>query len=130
MSRQRYTLFVFLQIRDPPPEGELFVYGVHLWGCGYEKSASMELQDTPPKGHPPTPLPLLHLSLTNKTQSQSEPQVNTMTTEHKGPRTHHCPCFVSHKARNETVFTLTVTSSDVTPLKWTNRNLACTLRPF
>ncbi len=120
-----------MQIRDPPPEGELFVYGVHLWGCGYEKMASLDLQDTPPKGHPPTPLPVLHVFLTTKTQPpQPEQQVNTLAIENKGPKTYHCPCFVSHAARTDTVFALTVNSSDVTPFKWTTRNLACTLRPF
>ena len=58
------------QIRDPPPEGELFIYGVHLWGCGYEKTATLDLQDIPPKSQVPTPLPLLHLSVAPKTEQQ------------------------------------------------------------
>ena len=53
--------------------------------------------------------------------------------EFKGPHVHHCPCFVTNSERNaagEVLFSLTVTNSEVTPLKWATRNLVCTLRPF
>ena len=124
------------QIRDLPPEGELFVYGVYLWGCGYEKSANLDLQDIPPKGHPPTPLPVIHLSLTTKSSPLPDQQANILTSESKGPKIHHCPCFFSNSSRvrgegsDSVLFTLTVSSNEVTPLRWTTRNLACTLRPF
>ena len=119
------------QIRDPPPEGELFIYGVHLWGCGYEKTATLDLQDIPPKSQVPTPLPLLHLSVAPKTEQQlSSGQSGDSS---KGPFIFQCPCFVSHTTRTQNggpLFTIEVSSSDVTPQKWATRNLACTLRPF
>lgn len=140
-------VFFSPQIRDPPPEGEVFIYGVNLWGCGFEKSANLDLQDIPPKGHVPASLPVLHLSLCNKNQSTPDQQqaLATLTTaDNKGPRIYHCPCFVTNTARSKTdcelnscdkgagnvLFTLTVSSCEVAPLKWTSRNLACTLRPF
>ena len=117
------------KIRDPPPEGELFIYGVHLWGCGYEKMANLELQDIPPKSQVPVSLPLLHLSVTPRAEQQS---LSAPPGESKGPYIFQCPCFVSSNTRgqNKTLFTIAVSSTDVTPQKWATRNLSCTLRPF
>ena len=55
-------------ICDPPPKGDLFIYGVHLWRCGCEKTANLELQDIPPKSQVPVSLPLLHLSVTPRAE--------------------------------------------------------------
>lgn len=119
------------QVRDPPPEGELFIYGVHLWGCGFEKLATLELQDIPPKSQVPTPLPLLHLSVAPKTEQQLSSGLSGDSS--KGPFVFQCPCFVSNATRSQNgsaLFTIEVSSSDVSPQKWATRNLACTLRPF
>ena len=48
-----------LQIRDPPAEG-MFIFGLYLWGCAWEKTAG-ELHDTPPK-HQCATLPVIHLT--------------------------------------------------------------------
>ena len=55
---------------------------------------------------------------------------NATAGEFKGPHVHHCPCFVSNNSRDrmgEVLFTLTVTNSEVTLLKWATRNLVRTL---
>ena len=116
------------------------MYGAYLWGCGYEKTTNLDLQDIPPKTQVPSMLPVLHLSVvphTSTTAAEFPTQTGTVATvtagEFKGPHVHHCPCFVSNSRRDvvrEVLFTLTVTNSEVTPLKWATRNLICTLRPF
>ena len=84
-------------------------------------------------------LPVLHLSIvphTSITAGEFPVQTDTVTAtagEFKGPHVHHCPCYVSNSQRDvtrEVLFTLTVTNSEVTPLKWATRNLICTLRSF
>ena len=136
-----HQIHFLFQIRDPPPEGELFVYGAYLWGCGYEKATNLDLQDINPKTHVPTILPVLHLSVvprhnamaTTDHQTQAGAAAASAAGEYKGPHVHHCPCFASNGSRNtvrEVLFSLTVTNSDVTPSKWATRNLVCTLRPF
>ena len=114
------------------------MYGAYLWGCGYEKSTNLDLQDIPPKAQVPSMLPVLHLSvvpLTSTTAGELPTQTGPAATagEFKGPHVHHCPCFVSNIQRDgtrEVLFTLTVTNSEVTSLKWATRNLICTLRSF
>lgn len=138
-------MILFMQIRDPPPEGELFVYGAYMWGCGFEKSTNTEFQDIPPR-QVPVSLPVLHLSasvLRNPVTDQSS-QLGPTSMEHKGPLTFHCPCFTSHGQRGyngahasdvdtgcEALFTVSLVNSDVAAIaKWATRNFACTLRPF
>ncbi len=48
-----------LQIRDPPAEG-MFVFGLYLWGCAWEKTTG-DLQDSAPK-QACTTLPVVHLT--------------------------------------------------------------------
>ena len=46
-------------LRDPPQEG-MFVFGLHLWGCGWDK-ASNELFDTTTRRYP-AELPVIHVT--------------------------------------------------------------------
>ena len=146
----------FFQIRDPPPDGEMFVYGAYVWACAYERSTNGDFQEIPPK-QVPVPLPVLHLTASILKSNVYEPpsQTATFTTEQKGPYAYHCPCFFSnavrhamalkdsdkgrgsgpHQARNrelnqDILFTVTMTNSEMNPAKWSTRNVACTLRPF
>ena len=130
-----YFLSLSAKIRDPPPEGELFIYGVHLWGCGFEKTATLELQDIPPKSPVPTSLPLIHLSLIPRT----DPVVTVHPAEAKTPVQFYCPCFVSGCSRSEqkdggresrALFHMEISANEVPPGKWAMRNLFCTLWPF
>ena len=62
-----YTLVIFYldfirdkdHIREPPSDG-IYVYGLHLWGCGFDKGTG-ELLDIPIKGTC-TPLPVAHIT--------------------------------------------------------------------
>ena len=139
---------IFLQIRDPPPEGEIFVYGAYIWGCSYEKSTNTDFQDIPPK-QVPVLLPVLHLSasVVRSLSIEQISQPTALTVEVKGPQTFHCPCFVSNSMWSgrrredggkgmqenggQVLFTMSLVNSDASATaKWTTRNLACTLRPF
>lgn len=134
-----------LQIRDPPPEGEVFVYGTYIWGCGYEKSTNTDFQDIPPK-QVPVLLPVLHLSasVVRSPSIEQFSQTAPLSVEVKGPQTFHCPCFVSNSTwsndrkeegegsrERQVLFSVNLVNNDAsTAAKWTTRNLACTLRPF
>ena len=117
------------------------MYGAYLWGCGYEKATNLDLQDITPRTQVPSTLPVLHLTVVPQTSAAvGEQQTHTIATvtnatagEFKGPHIHYCPCFISNKRRDamvDVLFHLTVTNTEVTPLKWATRNLMCTLRPF
>lgn len=114
------------------------MYGAYLWGCGYEKSTNLDLQDIPPKTQVPSVLPVLHLSVVPQSsmtagEFPAQTSISATAGDFKGPHVYHCPCFTSNNRKDltrEVLFTLTVTNSEVTPLKWATRNLICTLRPF
>ena len=93
------------------------------------KTANLELQDIPSKSQVPVSLPLLHLSVTPRAEQQSP---SAPPGESKGPYIFQCLCFVSSNTwgQNKTLFTIAVSSTDITPQKWATRNLSCTLRPF
>ena len=133
-----------VQIRDPPPEGEIFIYGAYIWGCGFEKTTNLDLLDIPPK-RVPTALPVLRLTIAPQSATAEQQQQHVQTTslgvETKGPHVFHCPAFAANNIRSnvtedsragnsKVLFTLTVTNSDVSAMKWATRNLCCTLRPF
>lgn len=130
-------MFSLSQIRDPPPEGELFVFGSYLWGCRIERSATIEFQDLPPKHNSLTSLPLLHLALTTPTTDDHTSTTTKGSTESKASMTYHCPVYASHtqnKASNghrqKELFHLLVHNPEVPPTRWAVRSISCTLRPF
>ena len=133
--RTRYSVYLRLQIRDTPPEGEIFVFGAYLWGCNLERTAYIEFHDAPPRQQSAVPLPLLHFALATQKSSDSIPCGSAKGEKPKANMTYQCPGFSSHRARKnlgtqKELFQLIVLNSDVTPLKWAVRNISCTLRPF
>lgn len=122
------------QIRDPPPEGELFVLGCYMWGCRIERSATIDFQDHPPK-QSPTSLPLLHLALSTQHTSEQTTNEPAKGVESKSTMTYQCPVFTNHigkrvGGRKEELFKLLVHSPEVQLSKWALRSVSCTLRPF
>ncbi len=133
------------------------MYGAYVWGCAYERLANADFQEIPPK-QVPVALPVLHLTASILKSSTYEPptQATTFTTEQKGPYVYNCPCFVSNfvryalpnepskenfvsshcgrdgsaKSNEDVLFTVTMTNSEITPSRWSTRNVACSLRPF
>ena len=131
-------IVIHMQVRDPPPEGELFIYGTYIWGCGFEKSTNIDFEDIPPK-QIPVPLPVLHLSVVIQRSPATDQtsQSGNFAMEQKGPYILHSPCFCSNNARfsgsdvgKKKLFSIAFSNSEVTPAKWATRNIACTLRPF
>ena len=124
------------QIRDPPPDGELFVFGCYMWGCRLERSATIEFHDSPPK-HSPTSLPLLHLVLTTHTTTDEHMAGDQATgggargAESK-TNIYQCPVFANHneQEKKQELFRLMVHNPEVTPARWAVRSISCTLRPF
>ncbi|KAI8520697.1 hypothetical protein Bbelb_004510 [Branchiostoma belcheri] len=106
-------------LRDPPNEG-MFVFGLYLWGCTWEKTTS-ELLDTPPKSGPST-LPVIHVTCV--------PQSDKLTDPVKAAETYQCPCYISRTNCREPVLTLDVRHDGITATRWSLRGLAGTLRPF
>lgn len=115
-------VILLTQIREPPADG-MFVYGVYLWGCHFEKTTTLELFDSPPKSSLPSLLPVIHLS------AHSLP-LSTQTSDSKSPYLSYCPCFATRSCRDQPLFFLKITSNDTSTNKWAMRNLFCTLRPF
>ncbi|XP_066278010.1 uncharacterized protein [Branchiostoma lanceolatum] len=106
-------------LRDPPTEG-MFVFGMYLWGCTWEKTTS-ELLDTPPKSGP-SALPVIHITCV--------PQSDKLTDPVKAAETYQCPCYISRTNCKEPVLTLDVRHDGITATRWSLRGLAGTLRPF
>ena len=122
------------QIRDPPTEGELFVFGCYMWGCRIERSATIDIQDHPPK-QSPTTLPLLHLALSTLPTNEQTTNDPGKGAESKATTIYHCPVFVNHTGRHvggnkKELFKLLVHNPEVPPSKWSLRTISCTLRPF
>ena len=131
------THLLLVQIRDPPPEGELFVFGSYMWGCRLERSATIEFLDSPPKQQSPTPLPLLHLALTTPSDDHTTNEASggmAKGAESKANMTYQCPVFVNHRGRRDgergELFRLLVHNHEVPPTRWAVRSISCTLRPF
>ena len=108
-------------MRDPPQEG-MFIYGIYIWGCTWEKTTG-ELQDTPPR-HGPTPLPIVHIMC----MPQSEkPALND---PQKAVETFNCPVYPTRVSARDPVFTMDVRHDNVSATKWALRGMAATIRPY
>ncbi|XP_030850579.1 dynein heavy chain 8, axonemal isoform X3 [Strongylocentrotus purpuratus] len=107
-------------VRDPPQEG-MFVYGVYVWGCSWEKTTG-ELQDSPPR-HGATLLPIIHIT----TMPYSEkPAYN----EQRTSEMYLCPVYPTRICARSPVFLLDVKHDNVSASKWALRGLAATIRPY
>ncbi|XP_077863125.1 dynein axonemal heavy chain 5-like [Saccoglossus kowalevskii] len=108
-------------VRDPPQEG-VFVHGIFMWGCTWEKTTG-ELHDTPPK-HGPTPLPIVHILC----MPQSEkPALND---PQKAAETYACPVYPSRICPREPVMVMDVRHDSVPAQRWALRGLSATIRPY
>ncbi|XP_033113255.1 dynein heavy chain 5, axonemal-like isoform X2 [Anneissia japonica] len=107
-------------VRDPPQEG-MFVYGIYIWGCTWEKTTG-ELQDLAPR-HGPTPLPIIHIICI----PASEKQIVTEPTRYE---TFSCPVYPTRVSPREPVFLMDVRHDSIPPSRWSLRGLAATIRPF
>lgn len=108
-------------LREPPLDG-MFVYGIYLWGCAWEKTTG-DLLDAPPKSGP-TPLPVVHIVALPQTEKAS---INDPV---RAAVSYSCPCYSSRICAREPVMLLDVDNKDVPSTRWPLRGLSSTLRPF
>ncbi|XP_068697910.1 dynein axonemal heavy chain 8-like [Montipora foliosa] len=108
-------------LREPPLDG-MFVYGIYLWGCAWEKTTG-DLLDAPPKSGP-TPLPVVHIVALPQIEKAS---INDPV---RAAVSYSCPCYSSRICMREPVMLIDVDNKDVPSTRWPLRGLSSTLRPF
>jgi len=108
-------------LREPSPDG-MFIHGLYLWGCGWEKTTG-ELQDAPPKSGPSL-LPVVHVTAIPYSEKVSlvDPQ--------KSQFSYECPCYSSRTSFSQPILHVDIEHKDVLSTKWPLRGICCTLRPF
>ncbi|XP_071954985.1 uncharacterized protein [Antedon mediterranea] len=107
-------------VRDPPQEG-MFVYGIYIWGCTWEKTTA-ELQDIAPR-HGPTPLPIIHIVCIPASEKPAASELVRY-------ETFSCPVYPTRVSPREPVFLMDVRHDNIPPSRWALRGLAATIRPF
>ncbi|ESO89151.1 hypothetical protein LOTGIDRAFT_229063 [Lottia gigantea] len=108
-------------LRDPPHEG-MFIYGIYMWGCAWEKTTG-ELQDAPPRTSCAT-LPVVHLTCLPVTEKHGA-QDSTKSYE-----TYQCPVYNSRIASRDPVMEMDVRREGVAASRWALRGLSATIRPY
>ncbi|XP_035829673.1 dynein heavy chain 5, axonemal isoform X2 [Aplysia californica] len=108
-------------LRDPPQEG-MFVWGIYVWGCAWEKTTG-ELQDLPPRTGCAA-LPVVHVTCWPVAEKPST-QDSTRASE-----TYACPVYHSRLARQEVVLEMDVRREGIAGSRWALRGLAGTIRPY
>ncbi|XP_071504103.1 dynein axonemal heavy chain 5-like [Diadema antillarum] len=107
-------------VRDPPQEG-MFVYGVYVWGCSWEKTTG-ELQDCPPR-HGATLLPIIHITCLPYSE---KPAYN----EQRTSEMYLCPVYPNRVCARNPIFLMDVRHDNISASKWALRGLAATIRPY
>lgn len=121
MLAQYMKYFSTLQLRDPPQEG-MFVWGIYLWGCAWEKTTG-ELQDLPPRSGCAA-LPVVHITCW---PINDKPALLDST---RASETYQCPVYHSRLTRQEVVLEMDVRREGVPSSRWALRGLAATIRPY
>ena len=102
----------------------MFVYGLSLWGCHWEKSTS-ELVDAPIKAKEGLlTLPVIHLTCWLDSE---KPLHNDAT---KLLELYRCPVYANRMERNHSFFELDLMHSGVSGQKWAMRGVCATLKPY
>jgi dynein heavy chain, axonemal len=102
----------------------MFIYGLYLWGCHWEKGSS-ELVDVPTKSKEAfTNLPVIHLTC------WSESDKPLLNDPNKAPYLYKCPAYMTRNQRNQSILDIDLINSNNLPSKWSMRGVCCTLKPF
>lgn len=112
---------LFFQLRDPPQEG-MFVYGIYMWGCAWEKTTG-ELQDAPPRSGYAT-LPVVHLTCVLMSEKPALQDPN------RAAETYQCPVYPSRIAARESIMEMDVRREGISASRWALRGLSATIRPY
>ncbi|XP_064629693.1 uncharacterized protein LOC135488785 isoform X2 [Lineus longissimus] len=108
-------------LRDPPQEG-MFVYGINIWGCSWEKTSG-ELQDVAPR-HACTALPVIHITCHPQGEKPNQ-QDPTRASE-----TFQCPVFQSKIGPREPVMEVDLRHEGYPASRWALRGLSATIHPY
>ncbi|XP_060567478.1 dynein axonemal heavy chain 5-like [Ruditapes philippinarum] len=108
-------------LRDPPQEG-MFVYGIYIWGCAWEKTTG-ELQDAPPRSGYAT-LPVVHLTCWPANEKP------ILQDSNRAAETYQCPVYASRIATREPIMELDVRREGIPSARWSLRGLSATIRPY
>lgn len=114
-------IFINFQLRDPPQEG-MFVYGIYIWGCAWEKTTG-ELQDAPPRSGYAT-LPVVHLTCWPVNEKP------IMQDSNRAAETYQCPVYASRIATRDPIMELDVRREGIPSARWSLRGLSATIRPY
>ena len=110
-----------LQIREPPAEG-MFIYGLYLWGCTWEKAVT-ELVDSPPR-HSCASLPVIHVTC----WPQGEKPV--LQDPVRAAETYACPVYHTSVSDKAPVMELDLSHGGIPASRWALRGLKATIRNF
>lgn len=122
------VLLLSLQLRDCPERG-MFIYGVYVWGCAWDKmSGSGEILDVCPRSPYMSALPVIHVQAVLRDQQALHTGQETPV----GPQPFSCPCYHSRSSREDgPVLMLDVPrNEDVPTSRWSLRGMFATLQPF
>ncbi|XP_041355189.1 dynein gamma chain, flagellar outer arm-like isoform X3 [Gigantopelta aegis] len=108
-------------LRDPPQEG-MFVFGIYMWGCAWEKTTG-ELLDGPPRTSCAS-LPVVHVTCHPLSDKPSLQEPN------RAAETFSCPVYHSRIAPRDSVFEMDVRREGIPSTRWALRGLSATIRPY
>lgn len=100
----------------------MFVYGIYIWGCAWEKTTG-ELQDAPPRSGYAT-LPVVHLTCWPANEKP------ILQDSNRASETYQCPVYASRIATRETIMELDVRREGIPSTRWALRGLSATIRPY
>jgi dynein heavy chain len=110
-------------LRDPPKDG-IFVYGLHLWGCHFEKSTSELIDQSSKNKETCISLPVIHLTCWPESEKPFLNDVN------KSIDLYACPVYLSRNQRDETVFHIDMIHAGIPATRWAMRGVCATLKPY
>lgn len=110
-------------MRDPPKEG-IFIFGLNLWGCHFEKGTFELMDQTPKNKEVCISLPLITLTCWPESE---KPFLNDAS---KVQDLYACPVYMSRNKRDEKVFCIDMWHSGVVGSKWAMRGVCATLKPY
>ena len=100
----------------------MFVYGIYIWGCAWEKTTG-ELQDAPPRSGYAT-LPVVHLTCWPQHEKPLLQDGNRAT------ETYQCPVYPSRISTREPIMEMDVRREGIAATRWALRGLSATIRPY
>jgi dynein heavy chain len=100
----------------------MYIYGIHLWGCAWDKTV-LELMDSPPK-QACVALPVVHLTCCQITDKANQQDPS------KAAEIYSCPVYASRISAREPIFEMDVKKEGISSYRWSLRGLSATIRNY